>query len=110
MAVVAARNALAAAGMDAEELDLILVGTCTPDEIIPNVASAVQRDLGNKTAAAFDLNAAGSSCPHGLHYTTQATPTAVHTTGVAISAERRTRILDWTPPGRAASFGDRAAA
>lgn len=110
MAVVAARNALAAAGMDAEELDLILVGTCTPDEIIPNVASAVQRDLGNKTAAAFDLNAACSSFLYGLHYATQAIRTGVHKKVLVIGAERLTHILDWTRRESAVLFGDGAGA
>ena len=66
LATIAAKNALAAADLDPASIDLIIVGTCTPDEIIPNVASAVQRDIGAKDAAAFDLNAACSSFLYGM--------------------------------------------
>lgn len=110
LATVAARNALAAAGLEAEDIDLIIVGTCTPDEIIPNVASAVQRDLGNKTAAAFDLNAACSSFLYGMHYATQAIRTGAHKKVLIIGAERLTRILDWTKRESAVLFGDGAGA
>ncbi|RUO55990.1 ketoacyl-ACP synthase III [Pseudidiomarina homiensis] len=110
LATVAGRNALAAAGLDANDLDLILVGTCTPDEIIPNVASAVQRDLGAKYAAAFDLNAACSSFLYGMHYATQAIRTGVHKKVLIIGAERLTRILDWTKRESAVLFGDGAGA
>ncbi|KFZ31591.1 3-oxoacyl-ACP synthase [Pseudidiomarina salinarum] len=110
LATVAARNALAAADLDPNELDLILVGTCTPDEIIPNVASAVQRDLGAKYAAAFDLNAACSSFLYGLHYATQAIRTGAHKKVLVIGAERLTRILDWTRRESAVLFGDGAGA
>ena len=48
LATVAARNALAAADLDPLEIDLIIVGTCTADEIIPNVASKVQQEIGAK--------------------------------------------------------------
>lgn len=110
LATVAGRNALAAAGLDPNDLDLILVGTCTPDEIIPNVASAVQRDLGAKYAAAFDLNAACSSFLYGMHYATQAIRTGVHKKVLIIGAERLTRILDWTQRESAVLFGDGAGA
>ncbi|MDN7137525.1 ketoacyl-ACP synthase III [Pseudidiomarina sp. 1APP75-27a] len=110
LATVAGRNALAAAGVDANDIDLILVGTCTPDEIIPNVASAVQRDLGCKFAAAFDLNAACSSFLYGMHYATQAIRTGVHKKVLIIGAERLTRILDWTQRESAVLFGDGAGA
>lgn len=110
LATVAARNALAAADMDPNDLDLILVGTCTADEIIPNVASAVQRDIGAKYAAAFDLNAACSSFLYGLHYATQAIKTGAHKKVLIIGAERLTRILDWTQRDSAVLFGDGAGA
>jgi len=110
LATVAARNAIAAAGLDANDIDLIIVGTCTPDEIIPNVASAVQRDIGNKHAAAFDLNAACSSFLYGMHFATQAIRTGAHKKVLIIGAERLTRILDWTQRESAVLFGDGAGA
>ncbi|EKE82858.1 ketoacyl-ACP synthase III [Idiomarina xiamenensis] len=110
MAAVAARNALAAAGLDANELDLIIVGTCTADEVIPNVASAVQQKIGSKHAAAFDLNAACSSFLYGMHMATQAIRTGAHRNVLLIGAERLTRILDWTRRESAVLFGDGAGA
>ncbi len=110
LATVAAQNALAAAGLDAEEIDLIIVGTCTPDEVIPNVASAVQRDIGAPNAAAFDLNAACSSFLYAMHVATQAIQTGAHKKVLLIGAERLTRILDWTKRESAVLFGDGAGA
>lgn len=110
LATVAAKNALAAAGLEPDSLDLIIVGTCTPDEIIPNVASAVQRDIGAKNAAAFDLNAACSSFLYAMHMATQAIRTGAHQRVLLIGAERLTRILDWTKRESAVLFGDGAGA
>ena len=110
LATIAAKNALAAADLDPASIDLIIVGTCTPDEIIPNVASAVQRDIGAKDAAAFDLNAACSSFLYGMHMATQAIRTGAHQRVLLIGAERLTRILDWTKRESAVLFGDGAGA
>ncbi|RUO78780.1 3-oxoacyl-ACP synthase [Idiomarina tyrosinivorans] len=110
MATVAAKNALAAAGLEADDLDLIIVGTCTADEIIPNVASAVQQKLGAKTAAAFDLNAACSSFLYAMHMATQAIRTGAQKRVLIIGAERLSRILDWTKRESAVLFGDGAGA
>lgn len=110
MATVAAKNALAAADCDPAEIDLVLVGTCTPDEIIPNVASKVQQDIGAKGAAAFDLNAACSSFFYGLHFATSAIQTGLHRKVLIIGAERLTRVLDWTRRESAVLFGDGAGA
>lgn len=110
LAAVAGKNALAAAGLEPEEIDLIIVGTCTADEIIPNVASAVQQELGAKDAAAFDLNAACSSFLYGMHMATQAIRTGAHKKVLLIGAERLTRILDWTRRESAVLFGDGAGA
>lgn len=110
LATIAARNALAAADLDPNDLDLIIVGTCTPDEIIPNVASAVQRNIGASYAAAFDANAACSSFLYAMHFATQAIRTGAHKKVLIIGAERLTRILDWTQRESAVLFGDGAGA
>lgn len=110
MATVAARNALAAADLDPAEIDLIIVGTCTPDEIIPNVASKVQQEIGAKNAAAFDLNAACSSFFYAMHFATSAIRIGMHKKILIIGAERLTRILDWTKRESAVLFGDGAGA
>ena len=58
MGLEATRRALDAAGMEADELDLIIVGTCTPDKVIPATACIIQRQLGISGCAALDVNAA----------------------------------------------------
>jgi len=108
LATVAAQNALAAAGLNPDDIDLIIVGTCTADEIIPNVASAVQQNIGAPNAAAFDLNAACSSFLYAMHVATQAIQTGAHKKVLLIGAERLTRILDWTKRESAVLFGDGA--
>lgn len=110
MAAIAARNALAAADLDPLEIDLIIVGTCTADEIIPNVASKVQQEIGAKNAAAFDLNAACSSFFYGLHFATSAIRIGMHKKVLIIGAERLSRVLDWTKRESAVLFGDGAGA
>ncbi|WP_287830288.1 ketoacyl-ACP synthase III [Idiomarina sp.] len=110
LATVAAQNALAAAGLNPDDIDLIIVGTCTADEIIPNVASAVQQNIGAPNAAAFDLNAACSSFLYAMHVATQAIQTGAHKKVLLIGAERLTRILDWTKRESAVLFGDGAGA
>lgn len=64
LAHVASVRALAAAGIDAEEVDMIIFGSCTPDEMVPNTASRIQLLLGIKKAAAFDINTA---CTSGMY-------------------------------------------
>ncbi|RTE86006.1 MULTISPECIES: ketoacyl-ACP synthase III [Gammaproteobacteria] len=110
LATVAAKNALAAADLEPEAIDLIIVGTCTADEIIPNVASKVQKDLGAKNAAAFDLNAACSSFLYAMHFATSTIRMGMHKNVLIIGAERLTRILDWTKRESAVLFGDGAGA
>ena len=110
LATVAARNALAAADLDPNEIDLIIVGTCTADEIIPNMASAVQQRIGAKNAAAFDLNAACSGFLYAMHFATQSIRTGAHSKVLLIGAECLTRILDWTKRESAVLFGDGAGA
>ena len=110
LATMAARNALACADLDPNELDLIIVGTCTADEIIPNVASAVQKNLGANGAAAYDLNAACSSFFYAMHNATAGIRTGMHKKVLIIGAERLSRVLDWTKRESAVLFGDGAGA
>lgn len=110
LARIAAENALAAAGVNAAEVDLIIVGSCTADEIIPNMASKVQKELGATHAAAFDLNAACSSFLYAMHYATASIRAGMHKKVLIIGAERLTRILDWTQRESAVLFGDGAGA
>lgn len=110
LARVAAENALAAADVDALDVDLIIVASCTADEIIPNMASKVQQEIGAKNAAAFDLNAACSGFLYAMHYATGAIKAGMHHKVLIIGAERLTRVLDWTKRESAVLFGDGAGA
>ena len=76
MAIVAAKRALAAAGLDAADVDLILYGSCSSDEQVPNAASGVQTAIGAKKAAAMDINTACTSFLYSI-----STATAMIRTG-----------------------------
>jgi 3-oxoacyl-[acyl-carrier-protein] synthase-3 len=110
LAVAAARNALADAGLGADAVDLIIVATSTPDNTFPATATQVQADLGITRGAAFDMQAVCSGFIYAL-----ATADAMMKTGQAncvlvIGAETFSRILDWTDRGTCVLFGDGAGA
>jgi 3-oxoacyl-[acyl-carrier-protein] synthase III len=110
LAVAAAKNALADAGLGADAVDLIIVATSTPDNTFPATATQVQADLGITRGAAFDMQAVCSGFIYAL-----ATADAMMKTGQAkcvlvIGAETFSRILDWTDRGTCVLFGDGAGA
>src|SRR6185503_16856723 len=97
LAVQAARAALERAQMKAEDLDLVIVATCTPDySNMPATASLVQHALGASHAGAFDLNAVCSGFLYGLTTGSQFILSGAHKAILVIGAEVFTRILDWT--------------
>ncbi|MBL4831080.1 MAG: ketoacyl-ACP synthase III [Aliivibrio sp.] len=110
LATVAAQHALAAAGIEACELDLIIVATCSPDTLIPNIASKVQRNLTAKKAAAFDLNAACTGFVYGLETATRMIQAGNYQHALVIGAEHLTFYLDWSKRDTAVLFGDGAGA
>ena len=110
LAHVAAVRALAAAGIDAEDVDLIIFGSCTPDEVVPNAASRVQSLLGIKSAASFDLNTACTSGMYALSVASSMIQTGAAHTALVIGAEVITSVQDWTDRNVAILFGDGAAA
>ncbi|TFH92623.1 ketoacyl-ACP synthase III [Vibrio ouci] len=110
MATVAAKHALACAGITAEEVDLIIVATCSPDSLIPNTASKVSQNLGIKTAAAFDLNAACTGFLYGLETATRLIQSGNYRNAIVIGAERLSFFIDWTKRDTAVLFGDGAGA
>ncbi len=110
LAHVASVRALATAGIDASEVDLIIFGSCTPDEVVPNTASGVQRLLGIKTAAAFDLNTACTSGMYALSVASSMIRTGAVRTALVIGAEIASSVQDWTDRNVAVLFGDGAAA
>ncbi|MGF1870011.1 ketoacyl-ACP synthase III [Photobacterium indicum] len=110
LAHVAGARALAAAGIDANELDLIIVATCSPDTLIPNIASKVQLELGASKAAAFDMNAACTGFLYGLETATRMIQAGAYRHALVIGAERLSWYLDWSKRDTAVLFGDGAGA
>lgn len=107
---IAAARALACAGLDAKELDLIVVGTCSADEQVPNTASGVQFLLGAHQAAAMDVNTACTSFLYGLSSATAMVRTGVVRNALVIGVEVISPYMDWSNRNVAVLFGDGAAA
>ena len=110
MATVAAEHALAAAGKTVADVDLIIVGTCTADSLIPSAASLVQAKLGAWQAGAFDLNAACSGFVYSLVVGSGMISAGTHKTVLVIGAEKLHYHLDFTNRATAVLFGDGAGA
>lgn len=110
LATKAAQKALAKAGISAEQVDLIIVATSTPDETFPATSVKVQHALGVKQGAAFDLNAVCSGFLYGLSVADTFIASGKAKTVLVIGAETFTRILDWTDRGTCILFGDGAGA
>ena len=109
LASVAAKRALAAAGIDGSELDMIILATATPDTLIPNIASTVQANVG-ATCAAFDINAACSGFLYGLGLGSSQIKSGQCKKVLVIGAERLSFFLDWSRRDTAVLFGDGAGA
>ncbi|WP_192022911.1 ketoacyl-ACP synthase III [Shewanella sp. WPAGA9] len=109
LATVAAKNALAAAGIDGSELDLIILATASPDTLIPNIASTVQANVG-ATCGAFDINAACSGFLYALGMGSSMIKSGQNKKVLVIGAERLSFYLDWSRRETAVLFGDGAGA
>ncbi len=110
MATGAARNALDMAGKAAEEVELIIVATVTPDYYTPSVACKVQAELGSDKAIAFDVNAACSGFVFALNVAKMYIETGFCKNALVIGAETLSKILDWDDRGTCVLFGDGAGA
>lgn len=110
LATVAAARALACAGLDASEVDLIVYGGCSNEELVPNSASGVQRALGATKAGAMDLNTACTSFLYGLSTATALIRSGMVRNAVVIGVELISRYMDWSNRNVAVLFGDGAAA
>ena len=110
MAHVAAARALACAGLDAKDVDLIVYGSCSNDESVPNSASGIQVRLGAAHAAAMDVNTACTSFLYGLSTATAMVRTGVVRNALVIGVELISRYMDWANRNVAVLFGDGSAA
>jgi len=110
LATEAAKKALEMANVKAEELDLIIVATVTPDMAFPSTACIVQSNLGAYKAAAFDLEAACSGFLYGLSVGQQFISTGTYKYVLVIGAETLSKILNWSDRNTCVLFGDGAGA
>ncbi|HEX7056927.1 MAG TPA: beta-ketoacyl-ACP synthase III [Bacilli bacterium] len=110
LAYAAAVQALERAKIAAEDLDLIIVATITPDTVFPATACLLQARLGAKKAAAFDLSAACSGFIYGLASASNMIATGMYKYALVIGAETLSRITDYTDRNTCILFGDGAGA
>lgn len=110
LATVAAHRALAAGGMKPEDVDLLIIATCTPDTVIPSTAAHVQRKLGARNAAVFDLNAGCSGFIYALNVATAMVRAGGYRAVLVVGCERVTWFLNWSLRDTAVLFGDGAGA
>lgn len=110
MAAKAAQSALENAGITADEVDLILVATVTPDMFFPSTACFVQSKIGAKHAACFDVSAACSGFLYAIEIAQQFITSHTYDTILVIGAEKLSSIVDWTDRNTCVLFGDGAGA
>lgn len=110
LSLVAAKRALACAGVEAADLDLIIYGSCSFDEHVPNTASGLQIKLGATKAAAMDLNTACTSFLYGMSTATAFIKSGAARTVLVIGVEHISKFMDWQNRNVAVLFGDGAAA
>ncbi len=110
MAANASRKALESAGLKPEDLDLIIMGTFTPDEPLPASACLLQARLGNKTAACFDISAACCSFIYGLELAQKLLRGGRYRNALVVSSEVLSVMTDWQDRNTCVLFGDGAGA
>ena len=110
MGAVASRSAMERAGVDAGQIDVIIVSTATPDRVLPATAVDLQAELGASRAAAFDVSAACSGWLYALTVAEGMMTTGVAETVLVVAAEKMSAITDWTDRATCVLFGDGAGA
>ncbi|MDF9416654.1 beta-ketoacyl-ACP synthase III [Bacillus altitudinis] len=110
MALAAAKKALADAEVAAEDIDMILVATVTPDQAFPTVACMIQEQLGAHKACAMDISAACAGFMYGLVTGKQFIESGTYKHVLVVGVEKLSRITDWDDRNTAVLFGDGAGA
>lgn len=110
MSAAAARIAMQRAGTTAEALDVIVLGTASPDRLLPSTAVDLQAELGATNAAAFDVMAACSSFLYGLIVAEGLMQSGSAETALVVGTEKLTTIVDWKDRSTCVLFGDGAGA
>ena len=110
MAVTASKQAMARAGVQAGELDAIVLSTATPDRLLPSTAVDLQAQLGATRAAAFDLSAACTGWLYGMTVAEGMIMSGVIETALVVGAEKMSAIVDWQDRSTCVLFGDGAGA
>ncbi|HEY5613013.1 MAG TPA: beta-ketoacyl-ACP synthase III [Lysobacter sp.] len=110
LAYHASVRAMEAAGVTAQDIDLIVLGTTTPDLIFPSTACLLQHRLGANGCPAFDVNAACSGFIYALTVADKFIRSGAARTVLVVGAETLTRMLDWSDRGTCVLFGDGAGA
>lgn len=110
LALPASRQALEAAGVGAEDIDLIVVATTTPDHVLPSTACILQAHLGVKHCPAFDVQAVCSGFAYALACADQFVRSGQSRCALVVGTEIYSRILDWSDRSTCVLFGDGAGA
>jgi len=110
LAVAAGGKALAASGLPAADIDLVVVATCTPEVMIPNTAASVATRLGIAAPGAYDLNAACAGFCYALGTASDAVRTGSARNVLVIGAEKLSQWVDWTDRSTCIIFADGAGA
>ncbi len=110
LATKAALEALKDSNLQAEEIDLVIVATCSPDSLVPSVACKVQKNIGAHNAMAFDINAACSGFVFGLDIARGFMASGRFKTALIIGAEVLSKIINWEDRSTSILFGDGAGA
>jgi 3-oxoacyl-[acyl-carrier-protein] synthase-3 len=110
MGAKAAQQALELGGVDAQEIDLIIVATCTSDTVFPSTACYIQSKIGAMRAAAFDVQAACSGFLYALVTADQFIAAGMYKTVMVVGAEKLSSIVNWQDRNTCVLFGDGAGA
>lgn len=110
LATMAGRRAIECAGVNPNDIDMVILATCTPDRPFPSTACRVQSNLGIPRAGAFDLNAACSGFVYGMHVATGMIRGGMNHTILLVGVDIFTHLINWQDRNTSVLFGDGAGA